>query len=377
MDTSKGTLALTDFGFNASMRINDNFRVGAQFYDRNVGRLGNWKPELDWAVADYRFKDWFGVRAGKVKTVVGLCNDTQDMEFLHTWALMPQSTYPVDVRGDTIAHVGADLYGNITIKRLGGVSYTLYGGAPGSTIRREGTCINYQPRRELPTPTAVSNTSPPKPKRSDHYGGPVYSADLRWTTPVKGLLVGASYMRQNTTTTGYYLAPTKVAYRMTHPYDPTTAFYTEYTLGNLRVAGEYRREAKQGSFNAPTGAMVPGDENARSGYVSAAYRFSKWLQLGTYHSRYVANRVLNHGDPKNHVFDQTVTARVDLRTYLDFKLEGHFIDGAMINSALDRSLYCSRQSIWTRAKDEHAGDTTGLPSVTRSMNKRPAKGRIQ
>ena len=72
MDTSKGTLALSDFGLNASMRINDNFRVGAQFFDRNVGRLGNWKPELDWAVADYRFKDWFGVRAGKVKTVVGL-----------------------------------------------------------------------------------------------------------------------------------------------------------------------------------------------------------------------------------------------------------------------------------------------------------------
>ena len=125
------------------------------------------------------------------------------------------------------------------------------------------------------------------------------------------------------------------------PYDPTTAFYTEYTLGNLRVAGEYRREAKQGTFNAPTGALVLGDENARSGYVSAAYRFSKWLELGTYHSRYVANWVLNHGDPKNHIFDQTVTARIDLRTYLDFKLEGHFIDGAMINSALDRGFYAA------------------------------------
>jgi hypothetical protein len=36
-----------------------------------------------------------------------------------------------------------------------------------------------------------------------------------------------------------------------------------------------------------------------------------------------------------------VTARIDLRTYLDFKVEGHFIDGAMINSALDRGFYAA------------------------------------
>ena len=53
--------------------------------------MGNWHPELDWAVADYRFKDWFGIRGGKVKTALGLYNDTQDLEFLYTWALMPQS----------------------------------------------------------------------------------------------------------------------------------------------------------------------------------------------------------------------------------------------------------------------------------------------
>jgi len=37
---------------------------------------------------------WFGVRGGKVKTVIGLSNDTQDYEFLNTFALLPQSVYP-------------------------------------------------------------------------------------------------------------------------------------------------------------------------------------------------------------------------------------------------------------------------------------------
>jgi len=47
----------------------------AQVYDRNLGQLGQWHPSLDWAVADYNFKNWFGIRAGKVKTTMGWCND--------------------------------------------------------------------------------------------------------------------------------------------------------------------------------------------------------------------------------------------------------------------------------------------------------------
>ena len=43
----------------------------------------------------------------------------------------------------------------------------------------------------------------------------------------------------------------------------------------------------------------------------------------------------------NHVFDQAVTARIDLGRYVDFKAEGHFIDGSMINSALDRGFYAA------------------------------------
>ena len=56
---------------------------------------------------------------GIVKTVLGLYNDTQDMEFLHTWAILPQSMYPLDLRSSTIAHVGADFYGDISLRRLG------------------------------------------------------------------------------------------------------------------------------------------------------------------------------------------------------------------------------------------------------------------
>jgi|HubBroStandDraft_6_1064221.scaffolds.fasta_scaffold00005_44 TonB family protein len=97
MNTSQGSAAFTDFGVNLSTHINDKLQVGAQGYDRNLGQLGQYHPSLDWAVADYRFKTWFGVRGGKVKTTLGLYNDTQDLDFLHTFALLPQSVYPIDL----------------------------------------------------------------------------------------------------------------------------------------------------------------------------------------------------------------------------------------------------------------------------------------
>lgn len=340
LPTSKGSLALTDFGVNASTKLTDRFRVGAQLYDRNAGRIGNWKPELDWAFGDYRFADWFGVRGGKVKTVVGLYNDMQDAEFLHTWALMPQSTYPMDVRGDNISHIGGDIYGNVPITRLGTFSYTVYGGARPNDPEG-GYLYGLSSSSRVADPRGGFMYITSQTKKIDHYSGPIYGADLRWTTPVKGLVLGASHMRQNITSTGFYLAPVKVAYKMETFYDATSAFYAEYSWNNLKFAGEYRREAKLSNFNTPTGVIVLGNENARSGYVSLAYRFTKWLELGTYHSRYVADWRANHGDPKNHIFDQTVTARFDLNQNVDFKVEGHFMDGAMINSALDRGFYAA------------------------------------
>src|ERR1019366_6056708 len=129
MNTSQGSAAFTDFGINLSSQVTDKLRVGAQGYDRNLGQLGQYHPSLDWAVADYRFASWFGVRAGKAKTTLGLYNDTQDQDFLRVFALLPQSVYPIDLRDAAIAHLGGDIYGSISLKhRLGDLAYTAYGG---------------------------------------------------------------------------------------------------------------------------------------------------------------------------------------------------------------------------------------------------------
>jgi len=339
MNTSSGSFAFTDFGVNVGTQITDKFRVGAQVYDRNIGKIGQWQPELDWAVADYKFKDWFGIRGGRVKTTLGLFNDTQDMEFLQPWALMPQSVYSLDQRGATISHDGADVYGNIASKKLGTFSYTVYGGERPDDPYGGYVYALDTANKSVYDPNGVYIVVPSTARHITSYEGPTYGADFRWTTPLKGLLVGTSYLNQDPTTRGYYYAG-NVPYSRTTLHDNTNGFYVEYTVGSFTFDGEYRREPTRNQTTTPTGAQsAPTSLDQRSGYVAASYRISKLIQLGAYHSRFISNWDVQHGDPRNHVFDQVFTVRFDLRSYLDLKVEGHFMDGNMTSAVVSRGFY--------------------------------------
>jgi hypothetical protein len=338
MKTSQGSFELTDLGFNVSMPVTDKFRVGAQLYSYNVGSLGRYRPQLDWAVVDYRFKDWFGVRAGKIKTALGLFNDTQDFEFLHTFALLPQSTYPIDQRGETIAHIGGDLYGNIPVRKLGALSYTVYSGQRPSDLDG-GVVYSLEKTQKVEAvplalyiPADYAHTV-----KVNSSTGRAYGADLRWNLPIKGLLAGVSYFDVTLNVSGKFVA-NNAPFELHTRKDHTLGYYVDYTIGNLRIDGEYRRQLRYAQRTAPT--LQPTlHRDSRFGYLSASYRLSKWLEVGTYHSRYYLFWQLPHSLPGNHVFDQTVTARFDLRSYLDLKVEGHFIDGNMSASANNRGFY--------------------------------------
>ena len=317
MKTSNGSFAFTDAGANISTQLTDKLRIGAQIYLRNVGELGGWHPVLDWALADYKFMEWFGVRGGRVKTTLGLFNDTQDNEFLHTWVLLPQSVYPLDVRGNDIAHDGGDIYGAIPLKRLGHFDYTIYGGA-----RAFDPYGGY--------PLALKDYG----LRMQSQTGTVIGEDLRWTTPLQGLLIGATHAGYNYHGVAEGMANSAVPGfsegKSNKNY--TDAFYFDYSAGKLRLYGEYQRYWEDlsifvGSREMPNyGFAVVKDD--RSWYTAISYRISKRLEIGTYHSRFYGNWNRPHSSPDNHLFDQVVTARIDLNSHWDVKVEGHFMDGA-------------------------------------------------
>jgi hypothetical protein len=326
MNTSQGSGAFTEFGVNVSSSVTDKLRVGAQLYDRNLGRLGQYHPSLDWAVADYRFKSWFGVRGGKVKTTLGLYNDTQDLDFLRPFALLPQSVYPTDLRDATIAHLGGDVYGSIFLKhRLGDLSYTVYAG------HRSDSIYSGYPYLLSQFGTLFKS-----------FGGLQYGADIRWNTPVKGLLIGASRMDQDTTGKGSSVnqvdpASGRIPYSEHSKADWTNQFYGEYTHGKLRIDSEYRRYVRDQMI---FGGTSENPDDVRGWYVSGAYRIAKRFELGSYYSRYTITSIIegvlasegfpsqtDTSLPANHIYDKVITGRVDLKTFWNVKVEGHFMNG--------------------------------------------------
>ena len=272
MNTRQGSGAMTEMGLNISSQLTDRFRVGAQVYDRNLGHLGQWHPSLDWAVADYRFTNWFGVRAGKVKTTLGLYNDSQDLDFLHVFALLPQSVYSTDLRDTTIAHAGGDIYGDIPLRhRLGNLSYTAYVG------HRSDSIYSGYPYLIFQWDTYLSSM-----------GGLQYGADLRWDTPLPGLLVGASRMNEDISARGRYISPFDpgagyAPYFESSKADWTNQFYAQYTRKRFTVESEYRRYLRDQIILNNTSEDIT---DVRGWYIAGTYRLHKRIRLGSYYSRY-------------------------------------------------------------------------------------------
>lgn len=309
MNTAGSPASFTDFGANLSTQITDRLWVGAQVYDRSLGHLGQWHPSLDWAVASYKVKPWLGFRGGKVKTTLGLYNDTQDLDLLRTFALLPQSIYPTDLRDATMAHTGGDVYGDITLKhKLGILSYTGYAGHRSDSI--------YSGYPYLLTQFGSHFTT---------YGGLQYGADLRWTTPVKGLMVGASRLDEDITGSGTRAgAPLWERSRQ----DWLNQFYGRYTRGRFEIDAEARRYYRNELIINGTAVDV---DDVRGWYVAGTYRVSKRISVGSYYSHYTITSTrtlpLDTSLPRNHDFDKVVSARFDVFRFWNIKVEGHFMDG--------------------------------------------------
>lgn len=299
-----GSGQFTDFGGNASIQFNDKFRVGAQIYDRNLGQLGKWHPQLDWAVASYKFKPWLGVRGGKVKTVMGLYNDTQDLDFLRTFALLPQSVYPTDVRDATLAHLGGDVFGDVPIGEKGGtLSYTAYVGH-----REDSRYGGYA--------YLIGQSF-------NHMGGLQYGGDLRWATPVKGLLVGVSRLNENLT--AQFGAGTPGETNLKSKTTWTNQFYAQYTWNKLVVDSEFRRYYLDATINSGPEFQT----DVHGWYVAASYQIAKRVQVGSYYSHYrisvPPNFLIPSGD--GHNYDKVITFRYDLNRFMNIKVEEHFMNG--------------------------------------------------
>ena len=316
METSEGSF-FTEAGLNVSMPVTNKLRVGAQAYDRYIGELGKGRIHLDWAFADYRLKDWIGVRGGKIKTPLGLYTDTQDQAFLHTWALLPQSVYPADLRSVSVAHVGGDVYGAIDIPRGGSLAYSAFAGSI-PTDMFGGFLYGIQAEGGTVTGGIISRMK---------------GMDVRWNSPIPGLMVGTSLVYNHRSFEGTLGAsPMPLSYSTTK--DRVMAVYGEYSGTRFRGAAEYRDQTRRAEITAlvPGRPVVqtPGSEEP-AWFASGAYRLSKLVEIGGYYSRYHVTLITPvtpvTGPGRDHIHDKAVTVRLDVARFWTFKIEGHFMDG--------------------------------------------------
>jgi len=311
--TSAGTLQWTDGILNAGVSLTDQFRVGIQLHSYRLGSFGKFKVEVDWAYGEYRFKEWIGVRAGKVKTRLGLFNDTQDIDTLHLWALLPQGVYPADNRSWTLAHTGGDVFGAIKLPwDAGRVSYQGYFGR--RVVDSNGGYFRLATDEGFAVKSGAS--------------GLLYGGDLRWHTPLHGLTAGGSVGLAGINA---QVALPQIPYPLDiqSTSDTSTALYGEFERGKFYAAGEFRRRIWNMSLTGLPTLLLSSD--MRAWYVMGAYRVHRNVQVGTYYSHlYSPNYVVTRLLPfvfGNASSDWVVATRFDPNPHVYLKLEGHYIDG--------------------------------------------------
>jgi hypothetical protein len=323
--TSDGSPAWTEAVVNLTAQPMAKLRIGAQGRFFLLGNYGDGQSvTLDWASADYKFNDRFGVRVGKVKTPWGLFNEVQDIDPSYIWNLLPQSIYPLADRAGYLTHYGGIVYGTLNLHSAGKLEYRGWGG--------EG----YYPSNDgYYKDSAESGYALP-----DDIHGVLFGGALHWKTPFRGLMVGASDLRDNRwSAVQTYTSTSSTAtgsYTLTPNSQPN--FFAMYDRDKIMVAFEYERSWGDTINLFPTApaAAFSARNDDRSEYGMATYKVSPKLTAGAYWS---GNS--DHQAPLNfqrYSKDWVISGRYDFNQFLYAKAEQHFIHGAGISQIYDLTL---------------------------------------
>jgi hypothetical protein len=306
MQSSSGSLQWTDGAVSIADSLTDSLRVGIQLHMYQLGQLGGPNIQVDWVSGDYRINDQLGFRAGKVKTPLGLFNDSQDVDAIFLWILLPQSAYPIDNKSFYLSHVGGEVYGGLALgSRAGSLQYRGYAGQ--NDLDLNGGYLKQA------AGFGLVFTSPP--------GGKTYGGDLRWETPLTGLTIGSSadvLAITGTAPGGGVNAPSFLIH----------AHYAQFTKGRFYFAGEYRRDPFYAILTIGP-AAIPLSYDERSWFAMGSYRLFKRFQVGSYYSHYV-NKALDTALPADYSKDFVLSERYDFNSYFYGKIEGHFLHGTVI-----------------------------------------------
>ena len=318
--SSDGSPAWSEAVLNVTAQPTPKLRVGVQARYFLLGNFGN-KITLDWAAADYKVDDRFGIRFGKVKTPSGLFNEIQDIDPSYMWSLLPQSVYPISSRNSNLAHYGGVVYGTLDLKQAGKLEYRGWGGER-QIAGDDGYWVSFA-EEGINLYNGIS--------------GPIYGTALHWRTPISGLMLGASFAHDNEWKgpfTDTYVIPAgpEQGITITTPGNLLLGvinepdYFGKYEKNKLMFAAEYQRVS--GMLTLQRLSPVPQRFDQRSWFVMGSYKASDKLSAGLYISQdFNLQTALS---PARYSKDWTLSCRYDINPYLYAKAEQHFLDGTSI-----------------------------------------------
>jgi hypothetical protein len=333
-DTTHGNFQFSEIGLNFTKTITDNLRVGLQLFAQDLGPTGSFDVSFNWFYLDYRWKDWLGFRAGRVKIPFGLYNEINDVDSARVPVLLPQSVYPVENVNYLLAQTGGELYGYLKSRAAGALEYRAYGGTifvdtlipPGTPYQVESLNVPY-----------------------------VVGGRLLWETPLEGLRIAGSIQALKLDATlllnAMAATPTMQAIpAASASIDIPAELWVasvEYAAHDLVLAAEYSRWYVASTSSNPAVFKQTPVMTSEHGYVMATYRVAKWLQPGAYYALEFPN-VDDRSGRANFQQDIATTLRFDINRHWLFKLEGHFMWGtAELDSSLNNNVPLSAlQESW-------------------------------
>jgi hypothetical protein len=299
-DSKRVSFQLSELGINFTKTLTDKLRFGVQFFAQNFGAAGNYTPQVDWFYLDYLWKDWLGLRAGRLKIPYGLYNEVNDIDSARVPILLPQSVYPLQARSFLFAQTGAEIYGFARSRWAGAIEYRLFGGTifiDSDLVIPVGTPVQLK----LNVPYAVGGR-------------------LIWETPLTGLRIGFSLLKLRLDTIAFL--PMGMTVGIKNNTINGVAF-AEYSYRALSLTAEYGRGNSKQESVIPTSNF---DLVADSLYVMMTYVVTPWLQPGIYYSLKYPNVEQRSGlDNKQH--DLSLTLRFDINEHWLVKLESHYMAG--------------------------------------------------
>ncbi len=321
-DSNKGSFQFNEMGINFGKQVTDQLRIGAQFFARDLGDVANNKVTVDWAYGDYSFKEWLGVRAGRIKIPFGLYGDIRDMDMLRTCIILPQGIYDDLLRDAMLAMNGASVYGTIPMSKAGSLEYQAQIGV--ANMDADSGIGKY-------IASSISTYSTTVGSFNTHT---IYAGGLRWNTPLPGLsLKGTLLISESDVPITVRVSQSLTLSGTMNMKNKRQVYSAEYIWKDLTLVAEFMTNMSDNSSSVGNFGY-----RNESYYGMATYRFTGWLEAGAYYSEHYpdASASGKNGDkyigPGEHNFwawqkDAAVFARFDVNSYLNLKIEGHYVDG--------------------------------------------------